>query len=47
MSFRCPADWKKEIQKALVDKEKTLEQAAIEALSAYTGVPAPESEKVS
>lgn len=41
ISFRCPQDWKIEIGKKLLDMGKTTQQAAIEALSEYTGVPVP------
>jgi hypothetical protein len=42
ITFRCPADWKREINKALIDAGKTTQQAAIEGLSHITGIPVPE-----
>jgi hypothetical protein len=41
ITFECPDDWKREVEKRLIDMGKNKKQACIEALSAYTGVAAP------
>lgn len=45
ISFRCSPSWKNEVKKRLIDMDKTVEQAAIEALSTYTGVPLPSEQQ--
>ena len=41
--FRCPQQWRNEVEKRLIDMGETFKTAGIKALSLYTGVPLPES----
>lgn len=42
VAFKVPANWKREVDKKLIDLQKTLKQGCIEGLSKVTGVPMPE-----
>ena len=41
--FRCPPDWKKEVQKAAIDRGDNVEDIVLIAVSRYLKIPLPEA----
>ena len=47
ITFQCPADWKREVQKAAIDRGQTIKELAIEAISVRLGMPIPKEQHAS
>ncbi len=45
ISFRCPAEWKKEIQKLAIDRSESVEDMLLVAISEGLSIALPEADQ--